>query len=138
MNTNAKLFNLGIRENDTCYLCGCGREELEHLFFRCDYSTEILDLVRAKLGIRIPRDDILRWRLSRRGTKEDKGAINAMINACMYLIWQQRNSSREHASILRPSKIVEQIFQVLKLRFKALTGGGSSWIRRCIDEVEQS
>ncbi|XP_074278274.1 uncharacterized protein LOC141601867 [Silene latifolia] len=138
MNTNAILFNLGIRENDTCYLCGCGREALEHLFFRCDYSTKILDLVRAKLGIRIPRDDILRWRLSRRGTKEDKGAINAMINACMYLIWQQRNSSREHASILRPSKIVEQLLQVLKLRFKALIRGGSGWIRRCIDEVEQS
>ncbi|XP_074289018.1 uncharacterized protein LOC141614162 [Silene latifolia] len=141
MNTNVKLFSLGIREDDTCFLCGPDQETLEHLFFACRYSREVLELVRARTGIRIPQTNIMGWRLSRRGTKEEKGVINAVINASIYLIWQQRNSCIIDECVLRPSKLVKQLTQDLKIRFSALikgNGDGGDYVRKFMagDELE--
>ncbi|XP_074266218.1 uncharacterized protein LOC141588688 [Silene latifolia] len=133
MNTNAKLFKLGIRDDNTCCICGCDLEDLEHLFFNCNYSKEVIGLVGDRIGIRIPQMDILRWRLSGGGTKHGKDVLNAVINACIYLIWQQRNSSRMNACILRPSKLVDRLFQELKTRFRGANVDGTSVIRRIFD-----
>ncbi|XP_074315687.1 uncharacterized protein LOC141651894 [Silene latifolia] len=133
MNTNAKLLRLGIRDDDTCFLCGQDQETLEHLFFACRYSREVLALVRARTGIKIPQTNIMGWRLSKRGTKEDKGVMNAVINACIYLIWQQINSCRIDECVLRPSKLVQQLIQDLKIRFFTLikgNGDGGEYVRK--------
>ncbi|XP_074292396.1 uncharacterized protein LOC141619266 [Silene latifolia] len=133
LNTNAKLFSLGIREDDTCFLCGQDRETLEHLFFACRYSREVLGSTGSHLWNRIPQTNIMGLRLSRRGTKEEKGVINVVINASIYLIWQQRNSCRIDECVLRPSKLVKQLTQDMKIRFSSLiqgNGDGGDYVRK--------
>ncbi|XP_074290702.1 uncharacterized protein LOC141617407 [Silene latifolia] len=41
LNTNDKLYRLGISEENNCYLCGRVGETIEHLFFDCDYKDDI-------------------------------------------------------------------------------------------------
>ncbi|KAK9666083.1 hypothetical protein RND81_14G159400 [Saponaria officinalis] len=120
MNTNAKLYNLGIRENATCYLCGSDVEDLNRLFFNCNYSQKVIDLIGEWSTLNIPYTDTVRWRLSRNGSKEDKGILNAILNACLYHIWHQRNSSRVELCLLRPQSLLARINSEMKTRFMAI------------------
>ncbi|XP_074297453.1 uncharacterized protein LOC141628180 [Silene latifolia] len=117
MNTNAKLYNLGIKDDNTCYICGSGIEDLDHLFFDCRYSREVITLVGEWLRMDIPAVGLLAWRLTRGGTRDDKGIINAVINACIYNIWQQRNNCRMNAYVIRLSSLARQLIVDLKSRF---------------------
>ncbi|KAK9676202.1 hypothetical protein RND81_11G061000 [Saponaria officinalis] len=121
MNTNSRLFNLGIRDDANCYLCGSDVEDLDHLFFNCHYSQKVVDLIKEWSALNIPYNDILRWRLSWNGEKEDKEVINAIVNACMYHIWHQRNTSRVELRLLRPESLLSRITSELGTRFLAVT-----------------
>ncbi|KAK9723563.1 hypothetical protein RND81_05G008200 [Saponaria officinalis] len=123
MNTKSKLYTLGISEDNTCYLCGSGVEDLDHIFFDCAYSRKIIDLLREKLHMHIPYNNILGWRLNRSGPKDDQGALNAIINASCYHIWHQRNTSRVDLKLLRPKNLVDYIMNELKLRFRKMVDG---------------
>ncbi|XP_074291779.1 uncharacterized protein LOC141618579 [Silene latifolia] len=59
MNTNAKLCNLGIKEDNTCYICGSGVEDMDHLFFDCRYGREFIAIVGEWLRLDIPADGLL-------------------------------------------------------------------------------
>ncbi|XP_074303794.1 uncharacterized protein LOC141638286 [Silene latifolia] len=113
LNLKEKLHRLGIIEEDTCCICGLALETNEHLFFRCEYSMKVIEAVGTRLNIRLPTQQLLQWRLSCSGSKNKTGILSAIINACMYNIWRQRNTSRFELQILRPSKIASFIIAEL-------------------------
>ncbi|XP_074304440.1 uncharacterized protein LOC141639159 [Silene latifolia] len=89
MNTNEKLYKLGISTDDTCYICGYQTETMDHLFFTCDYSKEVIKIVGQWIGIMLPIQNFREWNLRRGQSKIRIDVINAVFNACIYHTWSQ-------------------------------------------------
>ncbi|XP_074313190.1 uncharacterized protein LOC141648425 [Silene latifolia] len=119
MNTMEKLHNLNISEEDTYRICRNGTETIDHLFFACPYSRKVMVIVGDWLGLLLPYQDLMEWRLRITGSKMKQGIINATINACLYHIWNQRNRSRIELSLLRPNLLALQIIEEMRRRVSA-------------------
>ncbi|XP_074291435.1 uncharacterized protein LOC141618228 [Silene latifolia] len=116
LNLKEKLQRLGIIEEDTCCICGLASETKEHLFFRCQYSMKVIEAVGTRLNIRLPTQNLPQSCRSCSGSKNKIGILSAIINACMYNIWKQRNASRLELQILRPTSIASSIVDELRIR----------------------
>ncbi|XP_074318081.1 uncharacterized protein LOC141654866 [Silene latifolia] len=115
-----KLHNLNISEEDTCRICRNGTETIDHLFFACPYNRKVMVIVGDWLGLLIPFQNLMEWRLRITGSKMKRGIINTTINACLYHIWNQRNRSRIEVSLLRPNLLAQQIIE--EMRRRVVTG----------------
>ncbi|XP_074313785.1 uncharacterized protein LOC141648976 [Silene latifolia] len=125
LNTNAKLHRLGISEDDTCAICGNGPETSSHLFFECEYNSKVISLIGSLIGETIPSDASSDWRRGLSGPRLRKDIINAIINACLYAIWKQRNLSKHDLILITPSKLVNMIIKEVMdrtLRFRENLG----------------
>ncbi|KAK9756169.1 hypothetical protein RND81_01G078400 [Saponaria officinalis] len=138
MNTKAKLYRLGISEEDTCCICGVASETIDHLFFECTYNRDILLLVGNWIEVQLPTQNLLNWRLLRSATKVRRGILNATINACMYQVWRQRNLSMHENTLIRPQKVARSIIEEVKMKIKGVRLNKQerkelTWIRRLSD-----
>ncbi|XP_074299125.1 uncharacterized protein LOC141630157 [Silene latifolia] len=116
LTTNAKLKDIGITSDDTCYICGVGAEQPDHLFFSCSYSNNIVSIVEIWLGIQLPRQNLLDWRIQFHGSGYKRDVVNGVLNALIYSIWRQRNTCKFEMQLLRPHKVAENIIKDLKIR----------------------
>ncbi|XP_074302915.1 uncharacterized protein LOC141637250 [Silene latifolia] len=109
LNTKDKLCKFGISVNDTCEVCGSETDTAPHLFFVCVYSSRVLHLVSRLIGESIPADATTYWRRGLRGSGIRNDFINAIINACIYGIWKQRNLCKHELTLINPTKLSRQI-----------------------------
>ncbi|KAK9732959.1 hypothetical protein RND81_04G034300 [Saponaria officinalis] len=64
------------------FFCVNGERRVRRcLFYKCEYSKRILDLIRNWARAYFPSRDILAWRLNRQGSLIQKAVINAIIYA---------------------------------------------------------
>ncbi|XP_074291695.1 uncharacterized protein LOC141618480 [Silene latifolia] len=112
------MHKLGIIEDATCHLCRNEVETMDHLFFRCYYSRRLLNLLGEKLGLALPHSDSVQWRLQMIGSQNRKNMVNAIYNACLYAVWQQRNLYKHETVLARPEKIIQAILMDLKYQFR--------------------
>ncbi|XP_074289394.1 uncharacterized protein LOC141614547 [Silene latifolia] len=138
MNTKDKLCKLGISSEDTCYMCALRTETIEHVFFDCEYSKAVIDLVGQQIGVQLPTRDILEWRSNRRGSKLKVDLGNAIVNACTYHIWRHRNLSKFELTLMNPRKVADTITEEMKLRLRGITlmvaDNEKGWLRRLIGD----
>ncbi|XP_074299504.1 uncharacterized protein LOC141630619 [Silene latifolia] len=116
LNTNGKLYRLGISEVDTCYICEAADETEDHLFFACDYSVKVLKELGDWLRISLPKTDILHWRLTRGSSLIRRDLLNATINACIYHVWHQRNLCKFEHKILRSEQLGKLIINEIRIK----------------------
>ncbi|XP_074292822.1 uncharacterized protein LOC141619701 [Silene latifolia] len=109
LNTNEKMHQLGVSNTDTCCICESTTEMLEHLFFMCEYNRKVVWKVGTEVKVDLPISDVRNWRLRRGGMATRSNFTNALINACIYHIWRQRNSGKYESKVLRPEKLAEKI-----------------------------
>ncbi|XP_074297132.1 uncharacterized protein LOC141627815 [Silene latifolia] len=121
LNTKDKLLKFGISDNDACKICGTGSETTSHLFFACEYSFRVLNLVGGLIGECFSADDFLEWRRGLKGSGMRKDIINAILNACIYGIWKQRNLCKHELILINPTKLVTQIIKEVTDRTLSLT-----------------
>ncbi|XP_074266374.1 uncharacterized protein LOC141589607 [Silene latifolia] len=120
LNTKEKLHKLGISENDTCIICENGTENNEHLFFQCEYSTAMLDIISSWVRVHLPSRDLLTWRLNMQGSSLQQDVINAIINATMYHVWRQRNLSKFELKLLTRKAVARDIVEEIKSRMRGM------------------
>ncbi|XP_074299479.1 uncharacterized protein LOC141630590 [Silene latifolia] len=120
LNTMEKLYRVNISEEDTCLICRKGTESRDHLFFSCPYSRRVVTKVGEWLGIQIPSYDLISWILVATGSKLRKGVVNAVINACLYHLWQQRNQSRIDLTLNHPCTVASRIIEEMQNRVMAI------------------
>ncbi|XP_074305394.1 uncharacterized protein LOC141640522 [Silene latifolia] len=138
LNTKEKLHRLGISENDTCIICENGIENNEHLFFQCEYSSAILDIISSWAPVHLPSRDLLTWRLNMQGSSLRQDVINAIINATMYHVWRQRNVSKFDLKLLTPKAVAHEIVEEIKSRMRGMKfikagDGDPRWLESLID-----
>ncbi|XP_074291865.1 uncharacterized protein LOC141618683 [Silene latifolia] len=96
--TKAKLIRYGVDIDDRCWLCGRASEDLDHLFFGCDYSLRVVQ----------HRNDT--------GTKLQRGVKAGMVLGAIYHVWHHRNKCRNEGILLRPQKVAANIVEDMKLK----------------------
>ncbi|XP_074291036.1 uncharacterized protein LOC141617788 [Silene latifolia] len=121
LNTKDKLHKFRISDNHTCEICGIGYETASHLFFACDYSSRVLNLVGGLFGESIPADAFTEWRRGLKCSGMRKDVTNAIINACIYGIWKQRNLCKHELILINPAKLVTQIIKEVTDRTLSFT-----------------
>ena len=93
--TRARLFSLGYSDDKSCVLCGGESETVEHLWFRCPYVSQVVDVVCAWIGISFRANSLHEWL---DWFAHDKRPENTMFQckllalcAIVYFTWRARN-----------------------------------------------
>ncbi|KAK7280822.1 hypothetical protein RIF29_08334 [Crotalaria pallida] len=78
-----------------CVLCSGVDESCRHLFFECSWSKQLLQLAANWVGVDVMHFKFQNWlRWLRYGFKEKwrRQVVTAMVAACAYGVWSERNN----------------------------------------------
>ncbi|XP_074265679.1 uncharacterized protein LOC141588123 [Silene latifolia] len=119
LQVKAKLFALGISQDDHCLICGSAGETHDHLFQQCSYSQRVLKMIADDVQVVLPAGALFAgiWSQVKSGVQQK--VVMCAVMAAVYSIWMQRNRVRVEGSLLRPEVLIHQIRQLLKYRIKA-------------------
>ncbi|CAI9115188.1 OLC1v1016026C1 [Oldenlandia corymbosa var. corymbosa] len=89
-------MNLVVTDN-SCALCQKAVDSKQHLFFRCEYAQQLINEMKAWLGIRkdikkLRVHDLLAVWISKKPVRHQ--VLYASLNAVIYSIWRERNAIR--------------------------------------------
>ncbi|XP_074287670.1 uncharacterized protein LOC141612821 [Silene latifolia] len=118
LQVKAKLFALGISQDDQCLLCGIAGETHEHLFQQCPYSQRILKGIDDDVQVAFPAGTLFAGIWNQVKSVVQQKVVMCAFIAAVYFIWMQRNRVRVEGSLLRPEVLLHQIRQMLKNRLK--------------------
>ncbi|XP_074301451.1 uncharacterized protein LOC141632840 [Silene latifolia] len=131
LNVKARLFKHDICQDDICCLCNVGQETVEHVFQDCQYASMVLAGICDWLCIPRPSVNGIIWVGRRNWSLLKRNVCLAAVMAFYYAVWHQRNQARLEGILLRPSIVISQIQQCLKLRMircKIVTSVDSNWM----------
>ena len=97
-------------------------EDRQHMFFDFNYSKQVWSFFTNRLRLVPPVlfEDGLRWLKNPSREKNVKLIVRLLHQACIYLIWKERNSSI-HTNIARPPEaIIAEVKQIIQLRLDPL------------------
>lgn len=91
LKTRCRLLEIGLSNDDSCYLCMQRPENIQHLFFECDFSKNYMQKIMMWLGIRWGGENLsqsCRWIRSRLAGNQFKKQVGLIaIAAVVYKIW---------------------------------------------------
>ncbi|XP_024015941.1 uncharacterized protein LOC112089193 [Eutrema salsugineum] len=133
LNRNPTLIRISSWAEDvdtTCLLCGLEEESRDHLFFECQFSSEVWRLLMSFLFFPNAPSNwsiSLAWIESFKAPKHLALAIRQGWQASIYEIWLERNRRFHQGLSLRPRQILLKILLVLRHKAKALQCKGSKY-----------
>lgn len=95
LQTRDRLAVWGITTEKMCPLCDSEEETIDHIFFVCDYSSQIWG--KLLLWLKINRTPMswsneLQWATRHMGGRTPKAEVyRMMLVAAIYYVWQERN-----------------------------------------------
>ncbi|XP_048615533.1 uncharacterized protein LOC125588295 [Brassica napus] len=122
MVTRDRLLRWGLIVPPSCVLCVGHNECRHHLFFDCEFSERVWLFFTTRLHLSSPQlfEDRLRWLKAPARGRNVKLIARLIYQACVYLIWKERNS-RIHTDTARPPEaIISEIKQTIRLRLDPL------------------
>lgn len=141
MVTRDRLLRWGLLVPSCCVLCVGHDESRQHLFFDCNFSSQVWSFFVSKLHLTPPQlfEDGLRWLKAPSRDKNVKVLARLVHQACVYFIWKERNS-RVHTDVAKPATtVIAEIKNIIRLRLdplaraQRLSGGEASiladWFR---------
>ncbi|XP_074283164.1 uncharacterized protein LOC141607709 [Silene latifolia] len=118
MNTREKLHSFGCCSTDACCICENAKETMSHLFFEYEYSKIVVSLIQDWCGARISMSNAMAGGYGNAGGILLQRVYSLVLSACIYHVWEQRNSARINGSLLAPSLVVQRIKEVIRQRIK--------------------
>ncbi|XP_022003148.1 uncharacterized protein LOC110900572 [Helianthus annuus] len=105
-----------------CLLCYANHDSHEHLFFECEFSSQVWVMVRSKVGMdMVPAkwNDIVLWLRDRAKSKSVSDYVTRLlVAASAYFIWQERNA-RLFKNQMRPPEAVRDLI-TQQVRYKLM------------------
>ncbi|XP_020270915.1 uncharacterized protein LOC109846100 [Asparagus officinalis] len=115
--TQDRLCRMGILNANQCVLCTNSQETCHHLFFECQYSSTVWNMVMVWMNFSWKSciwDSIIHWfslRLNKRGFVENLKRLAFGIT--VYFIWQERNLRIFQGKSMQP----DMLFKAIKISF---------------------
>ncbi|XP_022040987.1 uncharacterized protein LOC110943552 [Helianthus annuus] len=105
-----------------CLLCYANHDSHEHLFFECEFSSQVWFMVRSKVGMDMVSakwNDIVVCLRDRAKSKSVSDYVTRLlVAASAYFIWQERNA-RLFKNQMRPPEAVRDII-IQQVRYKLM------------------
>ncbi|XP_077232559.1 uncharacterized protein LOC143869884 [Tasmannia lanceolata] len=119
LSTTDNLPFLDPSVNRSCILCNFGLESVTHLFFQCNYSKWIWNIILGKLGHRRnPNPDLLQEELwlanNFKGAGQTSKLAYIAFEAAIYIIWIERNNRVFHKISLPNSTLLSEILILVR------------------------
>lgn len=110
----------GVNVDPLCALCGLSNETIDHLFFRCPFSTEVRKLIMQRCLIFKPvqpwEDEII-WAYGKFSGNSLCQRIRKLAWAAMvYHIWVERNAKVFKGLVPSTTKVIKEIIHEVKIR----------------------
>ncbi|XP_074283154.1 uncharacterized protein LOC141607700 [Silene latifolia] len=135
LNTKDKLYRLNISSDNLCCICGIEEETTSHLFFKCQFSKEIMLRIQTWVGISMPQARNYDWRGNAKLSRLKVGILNSIMNAATYHVWRQRNGCRHEMKLIRPEACVTMIQYEIRTKIEQHIAGKLA--RRDLKWIEQ-
>lgn len=122
MVTRDRLISWGLQVPAVCVLCGSDDENRQHLFFDCAFSRQVWFYFVDRLRLSPPAqfESGLRWLKNPSRDKNVKLIVRLLYQACLYLIWKERNSRIHSGTTRQPGALIAEIKQTIRLRLDPL------------------
>ncbi|XP_026451168.1 uncharacterized protein LOC113351392 [Papaver somniferum] len=141
LKTKSKLCKWGTISDSTCILCGTDEESENHLFHKCQFSSEICKRLLLKMGIvkdlENSWDEEVNWCAQHFSSAKYVGMIKKLtLNSFVYHIWRERNNRvfrNQHGSQDQVSLMIIQDvrFKMLATKYKETdTSNARAFMRR--------
>lgn len=121
LKTKHKLMNMGVIDNDTCPICGSNAETTDHLFFKCEFSRQCVDMVRQWLKVPWNVWSLKDTHRKRHMPRRKVRIIEAILGNLVYAIWRTRNEAVWNQKVTSVRKVVDSIKQESKTRLTHLS-----------------
>ncbi|XP_074316088.1 uncharacterized protein LOC141652482 [Silene latifolia] len=112
----------GIPLANRCVLCGQAEESTQHLFFVCNFSTQVWGSVCKLLGTFTPPSSLhllLHWfKQYNRGCARVKVTRRCLLVTAIYVIWRERNARIFQGRGLPPEALIRKISYLVATRIE--------------------
>ena len=111
------------RSNGLCNICNNEMETLDHLFYYCNYATQVRQLVRTNICNKVIHfDTTLNEECVFLGdTTNNNAALNSVIFTMKWAIWKIRNIKKYQNKITSPNSAFIMIRHMLLENIKLYT-----------------
>ncbi|XP_021990334.1 uncharacterized protein LOC110886795 [Helianthus annuus] len=120
-----------------CLMCYEDNDSHNHLFFECNYSTQVWINVRGKGGMNTVSPEwepIVSWLAARASSKSAINFISRLIVAAsIYFVWQERNASIIKNQTRPPDVLSDLIVQTVRYKLMGVKFKESSNVRRLLE-----
>ncbi|XP_059669152.1 uncharacterized protein LOC132314294 [Cornus florida] len=117
---------------NACYLCLAHEESLDHIFFKCQFSSRIWEIVQHAAGFYIKPDswnDLITW-CATTWMQDHFITHKLLLSSAIYFIWQERNARAFRNKSSPPTHAIHLIKGCIRARFSSLKLKHNSDIRR--------
>ncbi|XP_021985805.1 uncharacterized protein LOC110882000 [Helianthus annuus] len=106
-----------------CSLCVSGPDSHNHLFFECEYASQIWYGVREKAGMQTigERLEIMNYLTQHAGSKRAIHIIGKLVVAASaYLVWQERNNRLFTSKKWSANQLIEVILMTIRMKLHTM------------------
>ncbi|XP_022018820.1 uncharacterized protein LOC110918847 [Helianthus annuus] len=120
-----------------CLMCYENNDSHNHLFFECNYSTQVWIKVCGKGGMNTVSPEweaIVSWLAARASSKSAINFISRLIVAAsIYFVWQERNARIFKNQTRPPDVLSDLIVQTIRYKLMGVKFKESSNVRRLLE-----
>lgn len=123
LSTRDRMQSWGVQIPPLCLLCALEPETKQHLFFDCEFSKEVWLPFIAPIFPSPPSDfeALVRWVKTPTRDSNDAMVLRLAFQACIYMIWKERNARLHSASSRSSSSVREDIHRTLRAKLDSLS-----------------
>ncbi|XP_050238122.1 uncharacterized protein LOC126687608 [Mercurialis annua] len=118
--TKDKLVKWKVIDSDTCSLCGCEPENIDHLFFKCCFFERIWSTVLDIMGYRrkgMSWSREISFLIRRTSGRSKESRIKKLwFTTAVYYIWISRNDAIFNHKVTNPDLVFKQMKSVVEMR----------------------
>ncbi|KAM6574463.1 hypothetical protein CsatA_022790 [Cannabis sativa] len=119
LKTKDRLYRFKVTDSNTCPCCNNAEENVDHLFFKCQFSQQCLQLLKDWLKWHTKAEtlgSLVKIIHKARQNRFRKGVKAVCITALVYLIWRSRNNLIWNDKSQQPVELLQQLKKSVKTR----------------------
>lgn len=138
LRTKEALWRFRFIAYQNCLLCNTECEQIQHLFFECNYSKACLECIKTWMGWKCSAsrlDKLSRWILKSKKSAIKRKILSVVLTAMVYHIWRVPNDVLWNSKVWLVSNTIHRIVRGCQMRItivipKKVSKTEQEWIKK--------